>query len=193
MADVTSASLQQWQASEAATRPNNARQCFEMFRAFWRWCATQSEYRDAISANAVESKELRHEVPSRKSELFDVLEKSHLRAWFSAVRGLDNPVMAAYLQGLLLTGARREELARCCWNDVDFRWGPLWVKDKVAAEGRKALHTGRPDCLGSQIAQQHVPAEGIARRIFTPSRDSEIPPAAEPGPSAGDHRRVLPL
>jgi integrase len=137
MADVTCASLQQWQASEAATRPNNARQGFEMFRAFWRWCAMQSEYRDAISANAVENKELRDEVPSRKSKRFDVLERSHLPAWFSAVRGLDNPVMATYLQGLLLTGARREELAALRWTDVDFRWGSLWLKDKVVAEGRK--------------------------------------------------------
>jgi integrase len=137
LADVTSASLQQWQASEAAIRPNNARQGFEIFRTFWRWCATHPDYRDAIDPRAVEGKELRDEVPSRKSKRFDVLERSHLPAWFTAVRGLDNPVMAAYLQGLLLTGARREELAALRWDDLDFRWGSLWLKDKVAAEGRK--------------------------------------------------------
>ncbi|PZN75956.1 MAG: hypothetical protein DM484_17580 [Candidatus Methylumidiphilus alinenensis] len=45
--------------------------------------------------------------------------------------------MSAYLQGLLLTGCRREELAELKWQDVDFRWGSIWVKDKVAEEGRK--------------------------------------------------------
>ena len=36
-----------------------------------------------------------------------------------------------------LTGARREEMAALRWQDVDFRWSSLWVKDKVAEEGRK--------------------------------------------------------
>jgi len=76
-------------------------------------------------------------VPSRKSKRFDVLQRAHLPAWFAAVRGLSNPVISAYLQGLLLTGARREELAALRWQDVDFQWGSLWVKDKVAEEGRK--------------------------------------------------------
>jgi len=46
-------------------------------------------------------------------------------------------VIAAYLQGLLLTGARREELAELKWADVDFSLGAVWVKDKVRPEGRK--------------------------------------------------------
>jgi integrase len=76
-------------------------------------------------------------VPSRNNKRFDVLQRAHLAPWFAAVRGLSNPVVSAYLQGLLLTGARREELAALRWEDVDFRWGSLWVKDKVAKEGRK--------------------------------------------------------
>lgn len=137
MVDVTADTLQRWQAKEAATRANNARQGFEMFRAFWRWCAGQPAFAAAIDPQAVEGKALRDEVPSRKSKRLDVLQKSHLPAWFAAVRELDNPVMSAYLQGLLLTGARREELAALRWDDVDTRWGSLWIKDKVEAEGRK--------------------------------------------------------
>ncbi|MEI7956867.1 MAG: tyrosine-type recombinase/integrase, partial [Verrucomicrobiota bacterium] len=76
-------------------------------------------------------------VPSRKSKRFDVLERAQLPAWFAAVRGLSNPVISAYLQGLLLTGTRREELAGLRWVDVEFQWGSIWVKDKVAEEGRK--------------------------------------------------------
>jgi integrase len=137
IADVTADTLKDWQRGEAETRANNARQAFEMFRAFWRWCATRQEFMSVIDPHAVESKELRDEVPSRKSKRFDVLESTQLPAWFSAVRGLSNPVISAYLQALMLTGARREEMAGLRWDDVDFKWGSLWVKDKVAEEGRK--------------------------------------------------------
>lgn len=137
MVDITSEVLKGWQTKEAETRPNNARQGFEMFRAFWRWCASKDEYKSVIDAQAVESKDLRDEVPSRKNKKFDVLERSHLTLWFSAVRNLNNPIIGAYLQGLVLTGCRREELAELRWQDVDFQWKALWVKDKVAMEGRK--------------------------------------------------------
>lgn len=137
LADVTAACLIEWQAKEAQTRANNARQGFEAFRTFWRWCASRPEYASLIDAQAVESKDVRAEVPSRKSKRFDVLERSHLPGWFAAVRGIGNPVISAYLQGLLLTGARREELAALRWKDVDFKWGAIWLKDKVREEGRK--------------------------------------------------------
>ena len=137
MADINAAALIDWQAKEAETRANNARQGFEMFRAFWRWCATRPEYAAIVDTGAVENKDLRAEVPSRKSKKFDVLQRAQLPAWFAAVRGLSNPVISTYLQGLILTGARREELAGLRWSDVDFKWGSIWVKDKVAEEGRK--------------------------------------------------------
>ena len=137
MSEITAAPLKEWQKKEAQTRANNARQGFEMFRAFWRWCASRPEYAAVIDAQAVESGELRDEVPSRKSKKFDVMERAHLPTWFAAVRGLGNPVISAYLQALILTGARREEMAGLRWRDVDFKWGSIWVKDKVAEEGRK--------------------------------------------------------
>lgn len=137
MADITAAVLIDWQAKEAGGRANNARQGFEMFRAFWRWCGSRPEYAAIVDVSVVENKDVRAEVPSRKSKKFDVLERAQLPAWFAAVRSLSNPVISAYLQGLILTGARREELAGLRWADVDFRWGSLWVKDKVVEEGRK--------------------------------------------------------
>jgi hypothetical protein len=96
MSDITGEALKEWQKRESETRANNARQAFEMFRAFWRWCATRDEYKAVIDADAVESKALRDEVPSRKSKKFDVMERAHLPTWFDAVRGLGNPVISAY-------------------------------------------------------------------------------------------------
>ena len=37
-----------------------------------------------------------------------------------------------YLRTLLLTGARREEIAALTWQNVDFRWHKLTIADKVA-------------------------------------------------------------
>lgn len=137
MVDINADILKLWQAKEADTRANNARQGFEMFRAFWRWCGDQSEYKNVIDLYAVESKDLRAEVPERKNKRFDVLERGQLKAWFGSVKSLSNPVISAYLQALILTGARREEMAQLKWADVDFQWSALWVKDKVHSEGRK--------------------------------------------------------
>lgn len=125
MVDISDKTLTAWQAKEAETRANNARQGFEMFRAFWRWCASRDEYTTLINLQAVENKDLRAEVPSRKSKRFDVLQRAHMPSWFAAVRGLSNPVISAYLQALLLTGARREEMAALRWQDVDFQWSSV--------------------------------------------------------------------
>lgn len=137
MIDINADVLKEWQKQEAETRANNARQGYEMFRAFWRWCASRPEYTNIIDVEAVESKELRDEVPSRKSKQFDVMQRAHLPAWFAAVQSLGNPIIAAYLQGLLLLGCRREELAGLRWEDVDFPWNSIWIKDKIREEGRK--------------------------------------------------------
>lgn len=137
MADITADVLAAWVVKEAETRANNARQGYELFHAFWRWCADRPEYAGIMDARAVENRDMRADVPSRKSKRFDVLERAHLAHWFAAVRQISNPVIAAYLQGLLLTGSRREELAELKWSDVDFALGAVWLKDKVRPEGRK--------------------------------------------------------
>ncbi len=137
MADISVDVLADWQKVEASTRANNARQGFEMFRAFWRWCSIRPEYLKIIDVHAVESKELRDEVPSRKSKRFDVLQRAQLKPWFKAVNSLNSKVAKAYLQAVILTGARREEMANLKWVDVDFRWNALWLKDKIEEQGRK--------------------------------------------------------
>ncbi|MFO1380562.1 MAG: tyrosine-type recombinase/integrase [Chitinivorax sp.] len=63
--------------------------------------------------------------------------REQLPGWFAAVRQISNPVIAAYLQGLLLTGARREELAGLRWTDVDFQWHTMAIRDKV--EGLRTI------------------------------------------------------
>ena len=47
---------------------------------------------------------------------------------------VSSPVVSAYLQGLLITGARREELSTLRWENVDLKWKSLTIKDKVEGE-----------------------------------------------------------
>lgn len=55
------------------------------------------------------------------------------------MRDIENPVISAYLQGLLITGARREEWASLRWEDVDFQWRSLIVDDKVEGSGGRTI------------------------------------------------------
>jgi integrase len=63
----------------------------------------------------------------------DALEAAQVPGWWAGVVELPNLTASAYLRALLLTGARREELAALKWTDVDFQWRKLTLADKVDA------------------------------------------------------------
>ena len=63
----------------------------------------------------------------------DALEAAQVPGWWSGVEQLSNRTASAYLRALLLTGARREELAALKWANVDFQWRKLTIADKVDA------------------------------------------------------------
>ncbi|WP_219114544.1 hypothetical protein [Janthinobacterium sp. UMAB-56] len=52
----------------------------------------------------------------------DILQRDMLQLWYGAVCKRGNLLIAVYLQVLLLTGARFEELAALKWADVNFQW-----------------------------------------------------------------------
>jgi integrase len=106
---------------------------FGLLRAFLNWCSDRPEYRDQAHKDACITRMARDELP-KKSAKDDCLQREQLPAWFAAVRQIQNPVIAAYLQTALLTGARREEVAGIRWEDVDFQWKAMTIKDKVEGE-----------------------------------------------------------
>ncbi len=106
---------------------------FRLLRAFLNWCADRPEYQGQIHADACAGRIARDELPKRQAKQ-DALEREMLRPWFEQVRAIANPVQAAYLQVALLTGARREEVAEMRWEDVDFRWNKIIIRDKVEGE-----------------------------------------------------------
>ena len=129
---VNQDTLKSWFDSEAKTGRHQATRALMMFRGFLRWCAAKSEYRAMTDRDAGRSAAILDALPSiSASKRTDCLEDAQLPGWFAGTDKLGNRTIATYLKGLLLTGARREELAAIKWTDVDFRWNRLTLADKV--------------------------------------------------------------
>jgi integrase len=134
--DMTPEQVEAWAKVEAATRPTRARLSLRLLKAFLNWCAEHATYKEAVTGNAAKSKAARESLGKAKVKN-DVLQREQLPAWFAAVKQIGNPVISAYLQGLLLTGARRNELSTVKWVDVDFQWNSMTIRDKV--EGLRVI------------------------------------------------------
>jgi len=136
LAELTADRIGEWMRIESAKRPSRTRLAFNLLRIFAAWCEAKAEYRGLIDAQALSTRIARDTLPKKQSKT-DALQREQLAAWFSAVLRISNPVMSTYLIGLLLTGARREELAGLKWGDVDFQWRSLTIRDKV--EGHRVI------------------------------------------------------
>jgi integrase len=122
--------VEAWLKVETANRPTVAARNFRLLRGFLRWCGEHAEFGAIAQAEAHKPRRVR-ELVAPVGTKDDCLQREQLPLWFDAVRKLSNPVPAAFLQVALLTVARREELAGMRWEDVDFRWGSLSIRDKV--------------------------------------------------------------
>lgn len=134
--DLTAAKVGAWLDEETKTRPTKAALAYRLLRAFLRWSAGHDDYKASVHLDAVGSRIAKDHVPRAKAKQDDCLQHEQLAAWFDAVKQTNPPAVSAYLQGLLLTGARREELAGLRWQDVDFQWKSLKIADKVEESGR---------------------------------------------------------
>jgi integrase len=134
--DMTPERVEAWAKVESETRATRARLSLRLLKAFLNWCAEHATYKEAVTGNAAKSKAARESLGKAKVKN-DVLQREQLPAWFAAVKQIGNPVVSAYLQGLLLTGARRNELAALKWADVDFQWNSMTIRDKV--EGLRVI------------------------------------------------------
>jgi len=130
LAEVDASKVKAWLRNEAANRPTQAALAFRLLRAFLNWCADMPEYCGIAAADACQTRTAKDTLPKRNSKT-DCLQKEQLSAWFAAVRAINNPIISAYLQTLMIIGSRREELAGLKWEDVDFRWQSITIRDKV--------------------------------------------------------------
>lgn len=137
LSELTAAEIAEWLEREAATRATNAAQSYRILRAFIRWADDQPAYRGLVPQQSYSASSVRDVVPKSKAKHGDSLQREQLKDWFAAMRRIPNPTISAYLQGLLLNGPRREELAALRWDDVDFTWRSMTIRDKV--EGTRTI------------------------------------------------------
>jgi integrase len=160
-----------WVSREAPKRPARVRLAMRLLKAFLRWCAAESAYKDAVCVDAASGKKAREKAGTSKPKA-DVLQRDQLTAWFAAVTKIQNPVISAYLQCLLLTGARREELAGLRWDDVNTQWQSLAIRDKVEGE--------RPIPLTPYVAQLLAGLPRANKWVFSSAR-FVVPIKGRPG------------
>ena len=129
--DLTAPVIEAWAAREAQTRQTSARLAWRCLKAFLSWCAEQPEYAPVLpSVNPAKTKKARQTL-GKAGIKQDALLKEQLKGWFAAVRAMGNPVAAAYLQTLLMTGARPGEVVALRWDDLNTQWRGLTIRDKV--------------------------------------------------------------
>lgn len=142
LSEITRDRVDQWLTPEMCKRPARARLALALLNSFLNWCMDYSEtdnqsddtnttrypYKDQINPDACQRMKKKLGKPMSRD---DCLQREQIKPWFEYVRRIENPTHAAYLQCLLLTGARRNELALLRWIDVDFQWKSLVIRDKV--------------------------------------------------------------
>ncbi|NMF98198.1 integrase family protein [Aromatoleum toluolicum] len=133
LCELDAEKVKAWLEPLAERTPTQAAQTYRALRAFLSWCGDQPEFCAVTHSDACNRRMARDTLPRARAK-DDCLQREQLAGWFLEVKKIGNPIIAAYLQALLLTGARREELAGLRWEDVDFKWKSLTIRDKVEGE-----------------------------------------------------------
>ena len=132
LVQLTPEAVEAWTVQNSH-RPTQARLGLRLLKAFLNWCRTHPDFAQVLPAeNPAHSRKARETLGTPKAK-DDCLQREQLRPWFDAVRQ-QHPTVAAYLQTLLLTGARPGEVLALTWDDVDFQWRTLTFRDKVEGE-----------------------------------------------------------
>jgi integrase len=190
LVDLTADAIADWLSTESAARPTMTALSFRLLRGFIRWTQEMPEYSGLVPDNVYRTRKVTDSVPRVRAKEGDVLQREQLAAWFRGVCALENVVASVYLQGLLITGARREELAALKWEDVDLTWRSLKVDDKVEGAGGRTIPL--PPYLAEQLVRlkahrRKTLEEGQSDWVFV-SRTAADGKIAEPRSA---HRRAL--
>lgn len=137
LGELTATVIKRWLDNENKTRPGVAAQSYRLLFACLGWCNEQPDYAGLIDVIALKSKAVKKTVTKLKPR-DDVLQREQLPGFFAELLKISNPIIAAYVQTLLLTGARRNELMGLQWADVDFKWQSMAIRDKGTSKGSVA-------------------------------------------------------
>lgn len=130
LCNITAKRITKWLDTENETRSAQAALAFRMLSAFMNWAASQPKFKGIVDGGACKAEAKRH-VQKVKAKAHDTLRHEQIRPWWESVNKIPNLTIRTYLTTLLLTGARREEMAALKWENVDFSWNTLTIKDKV--------------------------------------------------------------
>ena len=137
LCDLDQATIEAWAANEGKTRASSARLAWRLLTVFLTWCAEQPAYAGLVATkNPAKTKKARESL-GRAGTKSDVLQREQLAVWFAAVQQIQNPVIAACLQMMLLTGARPGEVLSLRWEDINTQWRGIQIRDKV--EGTREI------------------------------------------------------
>lgn len=131
--DLTPQAVEQWAVREAVERPARVRLALRLLKAFLRWAGEEHDLKSRVHVAAANARKAK-EAAGRAGAKDDVLQRGQLAAWFERVRQIPNGTISAYLQTLLLVGARPGEVLTMRWEDVDFLWKSVSIRDKVEGE-----------------------------------------------------------
>ena len=134
LSELTREQTLTWLKNEVGVRPGRTRIALSALKAFITWMNDRPQYAGLVDSNACDR--LSRELPTKKAK-DDCLQKEQLKVWFEGVKKINNLIISSYLQMLLLTGARRNELATMKWADVDLQWHTANIRDKV--EGSRKI------------------------------------------------------
>jgi len=138
LVDLDAKAIEAWATEEAKDRPARVRLALRLLKAFLRWAAAESDLSDKVDPAAASAKKAR-EAAGKAKPKDDVIERGQLSAWFNAVHGIPNSVTAAYVQTLLMTGARPGEVLALRWSDINTQWMSITIRDKVDGERQVPL------------------------------------------------------
>lgn len=133
--DLTAERVEAWAARESVRRPAQARLANRILKAFLTWCTEQPDLAPLtpLGAGVAKTRRTRDALGS-PAVAKGSLRREHLQPWFAAVRTMSNTVASAYIQTVLLTGARPNEALLIEWVDIDWKWASVQVRDKVEGD-----------------------------------------------------------
>ena len=135
--DLDQATIEAWAAKEGKVRATSARLSWRLLTVFLTWCGEQPAYAAMLPAkNPAKTRKTRESL-GKAGTKSDVLQREQLAVWFAAVHQIQNPVVAACLQMMLLTGARPGEVLSLRWEDINTQWKGIQIRDKV--EGTREI------------------------------------------------------
>lgn len=135
LSELTKDVFIEWLNRNNQSRKTSTSKSYRLVRAFLNWCEEDESYSNVIPKDSYSSKKVKKDVQKTKAKN-DCLLKEQLKPWFKEILEIENKKISVFFIFALLTGARKNEVLTLEWENIDFKWKTIHLKDKVNDEGR---------------------------------------------------------